>query len=258
MSKASLREIMQERPALGVMSRIPSCDIMEMFARSGWDFVVIDMEHGPLTYETVLQEVRTAEAIGVIPLVRVSNNETVLIQKALDAGARGVVVPHITNKADAEKVVFSSRYAPDGYRGACNAVRATGYTALPWKVFQEVSNREVITVLLIEDKGSADEIDYILSVSHIDVIWVGTGDLSVSMGHGGNPKHPDVRAVRDQVIEKCRAKGVFPGANYIDEEDLLDCAERGVRFFSCGNEGSILFQASKRWRESLGSLLGFK
>jgi 4-hydroxy-2-oxoheptanedioate aldolase len=155
----------------------------EIFASAGYDFVIVDREHGPFDNATTLGHIRAAEAGGIIPLVRVLENSPTLIQQSLDLGAHGVIVPKVQTAADAHAAISASLYAPKGFRGMCNGCHAAGYCSLDeWACHQRVSDENVIVFPLIETVRAVDNIEEIVAVPGVDFIFFGPGDLSNDMG----------------------------------------------------------------------------
>lgn len=156
-----------------------STDIM---AAAGFDYVVLDSEHGRLSRIEVENHVRAATAGGIIPLVRVLENSQTLIQSMLDVGAQGVVVPHVDTAEDARAAVAASRYPPHGRRGMCPACRAGNYTMTGWADHTHASDANVMVIPILESRRAIENVEEILAVDGIDVIHFGPGDLSADMG----------------------------------------------------------------------------
>ncbi|MBI4307314.1 MAG: hypothetical protein HY684_00710 [Chloroflexi bacterium] len=247
-----LKETMRQRAALGVLSRIPSPDIIEIYGRSGWDFVIIDTEHGPSGYETLLQQVRAAEAVGISPMVRVATSDAVLIMKAMDLGVVSIIVPHVDTPQAAQQAAEAVRYAPEGNRGTCPAVRASGYTAEDWPSFRERSNRDSLLMVIVEGREGIQNIERIVGTPGVDAVWVGLVDLAMSLGHGGEKDHPEVVEAARRTLRLCQERGVVFGINPTDKESARQWVEAGARWVCCGNEGSIFLQASRKRRQDWG------
>lgn len=153
----------------------------EVLASAGFDYVVLDGEHGRLGRIEVENHVRAAKLGGIVPFVRVLENSQTLIQSMLDVGAQGVVVPHVDSADDARAAVAASRYAP-GKRGMCPACHAGGYTLDGWGARSRAADANVMVIPIIESRRSVENIDAILAVDGIDVVHFGPGDLSADMG----------------------------------------------------------------------------
>lgn len=166
-----------------VMSRSPM--IVEMFGYSGYDFLFIDTEHVPIGSDLVLENlIRAAEASNITPIVRVKENREQYIRNALEAGAMGVVVPHIATAEDAERAVSYARFPLRGIRGADPTVRSARYRCgdFSWDEFIQHSNREAMVIPLLEDKEFVDNLDEILDVEGLDAVSFGPTDYALSLG----------------------------------------------------------------------------
>ena len=154
----------------------------EILADAGFDFVVLDGEHGRMGRIEVENHVRAAEARGIVPFVRILENSQTLIQSILDVGAQGIVVPHVDTAADARAAVAASLYSPAGRRGMCPACHAGGYHLKNWPEYSHAANENIMVIPIIESRKSVENIDEILAADGIDVIHFGPGDLSADMG----------------------------------------------------------------------------
>ncbi|MDO8276748.1 MAG: aldolase/citrate lyase family protein [Burkholderiaceae bacterium] len=207
----------------------PSAALAEMCGYAGYDFVVIDNEHGPADVETTENLIRAVCLSGSAPIVRTSSND---ILRMLDAGASGIQVPQIESFEQAEKVVDSCRYFPAGRRGAAFSTRAGGYGFHSAAEHVRLSNEGVVVVLMIESIEGLQALDRILTLEGADVILIGATDLSFSMGFPGSPSHPEVRRAIEAAVRKCRSAGKATGAITASPADVLYYHSLGVRFLS--------------------------
>jgi 4-hydroxy-2-oxoheptanedioate aldolase len=205
--------------------------MVEAIGYSGLDFVIIDCEHAALSpYGTELEEcVRAAYAADITPIVRVTENEKGMILKALNFGAKGVIVPHVNTKEDAEKLVRAARFAPEGRRSSAPPVRAAKYGFTPFPEFAKQQNKESLVIPLIEEKEAAQErLSEIIGVKGLDVIFYGPFDLSVTLGLEGVQDHPMIWKGLDETIRACKAKGL-PVANLCwDIASAAESIKRGA------------------------------
>lgn len=218
------------KPCIGVFAVTASPAIVEMIGYSGLDFVIIDCEHAALNpWGSDLEEcVRAAYAADITPLVRVTENSKGMILKALNFGAKGVVVPHINTKEDAEKLVRFSRYAPEGRRSSAPPIRAAKYGFTPFAEFWKLQNKENLVIPIIEEKEAVQNLDQILDVKGLDVIFYGPFDLSMTMGLDGVSDHPAIWNGLDHTVELCRARGI-PVANLCwDIQSAAESIKRGA------------------------------
>ncbi len=239
-------QLRQGQVLIGSFFRIPSPDLVEIFGEAGFDFIVIDQEHGPLGTETVSNLVRACDLVGMPALVRVPDNQPWLIQHALDVGALGILVPQVGTAAAAEQVVRSSKFAPEGARGVCRNVRAARYSARDrFKYFQE-SNRDTLVAVQIEGKEGVDNLASILKVPGLDMVFLGPYDLSQSLGIPGQVDHPRVTSAMEEVIAMCRRAGVV-AATYADNIDVaVQWAKRGVQFLCVGIDTALIYDLTRK------------
>lgn len=198
--------------AVGAFLQLGSTEIVEIAGEVGYDFVVIDCEHGAFGLETAVQLIRTAEAAGTMPIVRVAGGTLKELGQFLDAGAMGLLVPQIASAEQARAVVSASKYRtekfPAGTRGACPSVRSTRYGSPAWAEHATRSNRDCAVWLLVESAEGMDNLPQILDVPGIDGIQFGEFDLAVSMGCDGDRSHPAVLAKLEGAIELVRSRGI--------------------------------------------------
>ena len=212
-------------------------DIVEIFGAIGYDFVMIDGEHGPMDLDQVEHMVRAAESFGITPIARIPNHEDSTILRFLDRGVQGIIVPHINTREDAESVAQAARYYPDGHRGVAGSGRAhdygTGENSASW------INSQVLVIPMVEETEAVDNLDDILSVPGVDVLHVAAGDLGQSMG---NPGRDAVRKVMGEVIPKIRAAGKSCGAGGNSPADAAGVAEfinLGANFITVSSQGLL-------------------
>jgi len=201
------------QPALGVSVMIPSPQIVEMIGVLGFDWVLIDCEHGTNTPESVELMIMAAELSGITPIVRPKSREADDILQVLERGAMGVQVPHVNTADQARRVVEAVKYHPLGRRGLGAGTRPTNYGLGPaLDEFVAQSNRETLVCVQLEEVEALQNIDDILRVEGVDVFFVGPSDLSQSLGYPGQTNAPAVRAAVDAAFEAIVAAGKTPGS----------------------------------------------
>jgi 4-hydroxy-2-oxoheptanedioate aldolase len=227
---------------------IPSPSLINVIAVSGMDFVIIDMEHGPHSFESAENMIRAAEVEDCTPLVRVSKNEESLILNALDIGAHGVIVPHIQSKEDAERAISYVKYHPLGQRGFSPFTRAGAYSLLNVKEHSAVQNANTMVILLLEGKEGISNLEEILSIDDInnkvDLIYIGAYDLSQAVGYPGQVDHPLVREKMERCIIKIKKKNIAAGG-YVakDLSDIKWMLEMGMQFITLLPDCAVIFHA---------------
>lgn len=206
-----LQNLRQGETSIGVNVQTNSPEIVEMVGLAGYDHVMIDWEHGSFGTDSVVSMIRAAQLTEVTPIVRIPSNDGVWIKRVLDAGALGVVVPHISTKEQAETAVQAARYrseTSDGTRGACPSVRAAAHMASDWRSFSNWSNDNVFVALAIESPEGVEALSEILEVPGIDAVFLGTFDLAHDMGFYGDNSAPEVSAKIDRIVEVARTATV--------------------------------------------------
>lgn len=246
-----LKAEMKKRPIYGPFQRIPSPDVVEILGRSGWDFLLIDGEHGPMIGTTLLNQIRAAESANIPPIVRVDGPQSPFITKAIDAGARGITVPLIETVDDVHKAVSFIRHHPLGSRGACPFVRAAGFGDVPWAEFKRRVDNDLLLVLLCERAAAVENIREIASVKGIDVIMVGRFDLSLSLGLGGQMDHPQIWKKAEEVSNICFKEGLFAGQYIYNAQEARRAIDMGFRFLVHLNDANLFYKASRKAREEL-------
>ena len=214
-------------------------DMVEIFGALGYDFVMIDCEHGPADLDQVEHMVRAAESFGITPIARIPDHHESTILRYLDRGLQGVIVPHVNTGEEAAAVARASRYHPDGYRGMGGG-RAQDYgigvnrdEALAWV------NANVLVIPMVEDVEAVGNLDDILAVPGADVLHVAASDLGQSLG---NPGVAEVRKVMSEVIPRIRAGGKncgVGGNNPADTAGVAEFIRLGANFVTVSGWGLL-------------------
>ena len=244
--KLSLKERLKRGKAvIGTWSNMPSSPVINALGYSGLDFVIIDAEHSSVSMETAENLVRASEASGITPIIRVPSLQSHLILRALDVGAHGVQVPHVSGKDEAAEVVKYAKFFPEGERGFTPFTRAGRYGSQP-EGYTDRANKETMVIVNIEGKKGIANLKDITKVKGIDVIFIGPFDLSQSLGIPGKVTDPKViKGIRDGV-KFCRDNGLACGSyaptlSYLDI--LMDC---GVQYVTYVVDAFMLLQSYKQ------------
>lgn len=240
----------RERVA-GPFVQTPHPVVPELLGRLGVDFVCIDQEHSGLGPETVQSLVAAAALGGVPALVRVADATAHHIAAALDAGAAGVLVPRVSSAAAARDVVRWSRYPPAGERGL-GPGRASGYgRAIPELLAR--ANTEVLVAVQIETRAAHDALDEIVAVDGVDLVFVGPGDLSASLGLEGGLADPRLRDVVAGILHRAREAGRATGVFALDAGSAAAWWAEGVELVVLSSDLGLLADAVERtWVELRG------
>lgn len=231
-----------KRLSLGSFSKISDPAIIECFGLAGFDFVIIDLEHGPNSIGVAQNLVRAASIHKITPIIRVNNNESI-ISKALDIGALGVQVAQINSKESAQSVVNAAKFSPYGNRGICRYVRAADYSARNKQEYFDESNQNTLIIIQIEGKKGLDNIDKILQVEGIDIVFIGPYDLSQSMGVPGQTHHPKVFEAMRMVTEIAVKNNKIVGTFIETPSDLKIWKELGLLYLAYKVDVGIFYDA---------------
>ncbi len=233
-----LRLLRSGKPTVGAWLSLGSAATAEILARSGFDWLMIDMEHGLGGFSELVSQLRAIDGLGPLALVRSPWNDLVQIKRILDAGAAGILVPYVNSLAEAQHAVAACTYPPIGRRGAATSTRAAHQGQSP-SYFAE-SDERILILVQVETVDAVRRIDDILAVPRIDGVFVGPVDLSASMGHLGDRHHPDVQeaiaSVERRVLDSGKILGTI-SASWSDAEALY---RRGYTFVSLMADGVSL------------------
>ena len=205
----------------------PSPAIAEMVGYGGFDYVIVDLEHGPTGLETLENMLRAAQAAGAASLVRLPSPAQADILRVLDAGADGILVPHVESAADARAVVAHAYYPPAGQRGISTVSRAARHAIVSPQQHLAGANQRTAVMLMVESPGAVRELDQIIALDGIDGIFVGPNDLASALGHVGNRDHPDVQAAIRDIVRRAQAKGCALATLARSLSDVKDVPARG-------------------------------
>jgi 4-hydroxy-2-oxoheptanedioate aldolase len=245
-----------ERPLLGMFVKIPAPETVEIVARSGFDFVVIDTEHALLSVRDVYAMVSLYSALDVMPLVRITDHSYGDGQRYLDGGAAGVLVPHVSDAVQAERIARQFLFPPDGTRGMGYAARAGLWGGLAGGAAQYVrfGQDEVARIAMIEDTRAVENIDEIMATNGIDGVFIGPGDLSLSMGVPMGDAR--VGKVVDAAIDAAVAAHVPVGTVVPDPAEARRRADQGCSFLLAGNDTGLFLSAATNAFTAVRSALG--
>jgi len=202
----------ENKPALGCSLMFPSPQLVEMLGHAGFDWVLLDCEHGSLSLADVEIMAMAADAAGLTAIARPRSNTPADIQSVMDRGVAGVQVPHVNTAEDASRAVQSVKFGPGAARGLAAGTRPDRWgLGARMPDFAAQANATSLVCVQIEHQEAVANIDEILKVEGIDVFFIGPSDLSQSMGHPGNPKAPPVAAAIEATLAAIRAAGRTPG-----------------------------------------------
>ena len=217
--------------------------VMQLLANAGFDFVLIDTEHGPFGIESIADLSRAARQFGMTPIVRVPDLTYAHITQPLDGGAQGIMLPRVTNAGQVRETIQIMKYPPVGRRGS---VLARGHTDFKGGSVSEMmadANKESMLVVQVETQQAVDNIDEILSVEGVDVALIGPNDLSIALGVPGKLDDPKLVAAVETMKKACDRHNVFPAIHMNDLERGSYWAKNGMRMVSMNSETGHLMKA---------------
>ncbi len=229
--------------ALGTWLVTPSSSVANIIAASNFDFIIIDMEHGPISFETAEDIVRATESESSTPLLRVPNNNPDLILRGLEIGSHGIIVPQVECEQDAIEAVKSVKYYPIGNRGFSPFTRSAGYISKGADLIAERENNETFVGIIVEGKTGLDNLDSIINVPNIDMIYIGIYDLSQSLGMPGEVDNPRIKDFLKLCAGKIIKKGLSVGTLAKSIQDIEEFRKLGISFIAYKADCAILSDA---------------
>jgi len=235
---------------LGMEINTGNPSIIEILAYTGFDFYMLDMEHTRLNRETMEHCIRAADAAGITTLVRVTQNDPGLIRHAQEAGAQGVVVPHVENPQDVRKIIDAFRYPPEGKCGVCPAVRAANFSSADYEEYIEYSNRNNMIIPLLEDKSGFDNAEEIFTLLKpgVDAVGPGMGDLAFSLtipGQKVDRQHPFIREAAEKVASLSKKTGIPIMDMAFSPEGAKETIARGTRILLYAIDQLLFYELCK-------------
>jgi 4-hydroxy-2-oxoheptanedioate aldolase len=231
------------KPVIGTWNTLGSPLISEVLARAGFDFLIIDFEHGPFDIGNVHQYVNACQQYDCSPIVRVPSNSDWISLQALDQGAHGIMVPGVENRDEALSIVSSAKYFPKGTRGFTPFSKAGGFTNNNINMYTEKANAFTVTCIIIESMNGINQLDEILDVEDLDIIYFGAYDLSQDLGVPGEVRNKKVVSVIESAVNKVVSAGKCAGGFVPQSKDdvkwLLDM---GIKFITYNVDSDILYR----------------
>jgi 4-hydroxy-2-oxoheptanedioate aldolase len=243
MRENRLRNIWREGGSvLNGWLHVPSSFSAEVMAHAGYDSLTIDMQHGPVDYESLIPMLQAISTTDTVPVVRVPWHDPGLIMRVLDAGCYGVICPMINTSEEAEAFVGACRYPPAGYR-SYGPYRATLYAGPD---YPQYADETVVTIAMIETQQALDNLDEILAVRGLDAVFVGPSDLGQSLGYGPgmDREEPAVIEAIDGVLAAARGRGLAAGI-FAGTAEYASCLlEKGFQFVNVSSDAQLMAAAA--------------
>lgn len=226
--------------------------VAEIMGTAGFDWLVIDGEHGPNDIRSIRDQLMALAASPSHPVVRLPIGETWMVKQALDVGAQNILIPMVETADQAREMVRACQYPPQGTRGVgATAARATMFGSV--SDYIQTADQEICLLLQVENRAGIKNLDEILAVKGVDGVFIGPADLSTDMGQQGNAAHPEVRAVIADAIKRIKAAGKAPGILGVTQETTQAYHDMGAQFLAVGIDVVILAQQARHlaatWKE---------
>ncbi len=238
----------------GTWSMISSPVVANILATGGADFVIIDLEHGPMSLETVETELYAIESLECSPVVRLPNSADEDILRALEIGTRSIMMSHVSSAAEAERFVSACRYQPQGTRGLSPFTRIHGYSEADLAIKLAQANEELLVGVLVEGQRAIENLEAIANTPGVDLVYMGVYDLSMAAGLPGEVDHPHVLELMRRSAEVIESAGIAAGSVARDGAYLELLANAGFRFLSYRNDATLLRDAISTARRTFDNL----
>ena len=240
-----------DRVTIGSWISLGHPAIAEIFAKAGFDWLTIDLEHGVITISEAEQLIRVIELCGVVPFVRLSSNNPTQIKRVMDAGAHGVIVPMVTTAEEAQRAVSAVKYPPLGLRGV-GLARAQGYGSR-FRSYAEWLNSESFVIVQIEHITAVKNLKSIFEVPGVDAFIVGPYDLSGSLGIPGDFQHADFQSAMSEISSLSAELGIPGGVHVVepDTEEVLTRMREGYRLIAYSVDIRLLDVGSRNGLEAI-------
>ena len=245
--RKSLRE---GNPVVGLTITVPSVEVAAQGASLGFDFLWIEMEHSPTTLETLRNMVLATRGLRAVPFARVPVNELWMAKRVLDSGVLGVIFPFTSTPELARQAVAACKYPPLGDRGS-----GAGLATFRWPVaenYYDFADRNVMVIANIEEAKAVENIDAIASTEGLDVLFIGTSDLSFSLGFRGRQDHPRVQEAIAEIVKAAQKHNKVLGAPVGDPGQMKKYMQQGFLFFQASTELRLMAAGARQFLGPLG------
>ena len=246
------KTVLNKEVCLGAWMQIGHCAVAEIFARAGFDWVCVDLEHGAIDLETMTSIFRTLDAFDCVPVARLPLNDPVWIHRCLDAGARGLIIPMVNSASEAEKAISEAKYPPRGVRGF--GYSRANMHGMDFDSYIKEANDEIAMVMQIEHKNAIANLEEIARVDGVDGFFIGPLDLSGSMGITGQLDHPDMAAALDKYKKVCNDFDLSAGMHLVrpNEDTIQSSINQGYTLIALGLDNVFIDESSKAALKAAG------
>lgn len=237
------RALLEGRPQIGLWSAFPTHNTVEVLARSGFDWLLLDTEHAPADLPVIHAQLEAMTGGTACAVVRPAWNDAVLLKRFLDLGVQSFLVPMIQDAEEARRAVAATRYPPQGIRGVAVTIRANHFGRV--KDYAHLANDQICVQVQIETRKALENLEAIAAVPGVDGLFIGPSDLAADLGHLGDSAHPEVRAAIDAAIGRIRKAGKVAGILAPVEADARHWLELGATFVAVGSDVGLLARQSE-------------
>ena len=228
----------------GTFLNLGSSLTAEIAGNAGFDWVLIDLEHGAGNRNELLLQLQAIESTPAVPIVRIAWNDPVIFKQVLDLGASGIMVPYVQTSEEARKAVAAMRYPPDGIRGVAVMNRACGFGP-GFDDYFRAAGSKLLTILQIESPTALENLDEIAAVDGADVLFVGPMDLSVGLGIPQQWEHPLMRSALARVVSACQKAGKVAGMIVMSESQIETALANGFSMLSFSSDGAMVVKGMR-------------
>ncbi len=250
----NLKQRLRQGEALnGCWLNLGSALTAEIVGLAGFDWVLIDLEHGAGGEKDVLHQLQALEHTTAAPIIRVESYERQRFHRVLDMGAEGVMCPRINNLEEAKQAVSALRYPPEGSRGVAKMVRATGF-GKDFDAYKDGADDNILGVLQIETVEALDHLDAIASLDGVDVLFIGPADLSMALGIFGQFDHPTFKDALKATVNAAQQAGKATGILLFNPDDYPTYHDMGIRMIACGADATFVANGARSMADKLNSM----
>lgn len=242
------KKLLAGKPVFGPFMKTCDPGFVETAGYAKMDFVILDMEHGPINIQSMQNNIRAAQNAEILPVIRVADLTEEAIGKALDIGAAAIEIPKISTAAEARLAVKYAKFSPAGERGVCRFVRAAHYSAMSKETYFRTAN-DTIVIAQIEGREAIENLNEILSVEGINIVFIGPYDLSQSLGVPGQVHHPRVVTEMDKIVKAAKKRNIVVGT-FTDSKAMMEkWMKSGVQYISYSVDMGIFYDACRKLTE---------
>ena len=233
----------------GTWVKIPALEVVELLAIAGFDYIVLDMEHAPLTLEAVYRATVVAQGLGLGVLVRVADRSGGLVQRLLDSGVDGLLIPHVGDQETARSAAQAMTFEPQGRRGMGITSRAGRWGLESMSAYLEKGRDQIIRCPQLEDRDALEDAEAIALTPGLNALFIGLGDLSLSTGLA--PNDPEIQRLVQHVLSVCKKHDLPCGTAVASAAAARSCRDQGFRFVMINNDAGMLGQTAREINQAL-------